>query len=148
MAGDFAARMDELIEAVGDGALTGSVVVDQVYAKYQHERMDLRHPKGGQAKYLSGPLLENYRAYISRLAQNVLHGSLTGAMERNVEALSREVFDKAPRDFWDLRESAHPSVLNAGMPVYDRAPVVHRLTPGQLRVKDRLRAQGLGGGAT
>lgn len=140
--------MDELIEMVGEGTLEGSVVVDQVYAKFQHERMDLRHPNGGQAKYLSGPLLENYRDYVGRLAQNVLHGSLTGAMERNVEDLSKEVFDKAPRDFWDLRESAHPRVLNDGMPVYDRAPVVPRLTPGQLAVKARLKAQGLGGGAT
>lgn len=148
MAGDFEARMDELLDMVGDGDLEGSVVVDQVYAKYQHERMDLRHPNGGQAKYLGGPLLENYRAYFERLAQNVLHGSLNGAMERNVEELSKEVFDKAPRDFWDLRESAHPSVLNDGVPVYDRAPVVHRLTPGELRVKARLKAQGLGGGAT
>ena len=147
VSGDFSARMEELIEFSGEGDLVGSVVVDQVYAKYQHERMDLRHPNGGQAKYLSGPLLENYRAYFSRLADNVLHGSINGAMEANVEDLSKEVFDKAPRDFWDLRESAHPRVLNDGMPVYDRPPVVHRLSPGELRVKDRLRAQGLGGGA-
>ncbi len=148
MAGDFAARMDELIELVGEGTLEGSVVVDQVYARAQHERMDYKHPNGGQAKYLSGPLLENHRDYFRRLADNVLHGSLNGAMEANVEDLSKEVFDKAPRDFWDLRESAHPRVLNDGVPVYDRPPVVHRLTPGELRVKARLKAQGLGGGAT
>lgn len=147
MAGDFAARMDELMDSVGDGVLEGSVIVDQVYAKYQHERMDLRHPNGGQAKYLSGPLLEHHRAYVARLARNVLHGSLEGAMEANVEELSKEVFNKAPRDFWDLRESAHPRVLNEGVPVYDRAPVVHRLSEGALRVKVRLKAQGLGGGA-
>lgn len=146
--GDFGARIDELIESVGEGTLTGSVVVDQVYAKYQHERMDLRHPNGGQAKYLGGPILDNMRAYVGRLAENVLHGSLNGAMEENMEALSKEVFDKAPRDFWDLRESAHPTVLNDGMPVYDRAPVVHRLSPGELAVKARLKRQGLGGGAT
>lgn len=147
MPGDFAERIDQLIESVGDGVLTGSVVVDQVYARAQHERLDYRHPNGGQAKYLGGPLLNNYRGYFQRLAQNVLHGSLPGAMEANVEDLSKEVFDKAPRDFWDLRESAHPRVLNDGVPVYDRAPVVHRLTAGELRVKARLRAQGLGGGA-
>lgn len=146
MAGDFAARMDELIEAVGDGDLIGSVVVDQVYAKYQHERMDLKHPEGGQAKYLSGPLLDNYRDYIGRLAQNVLHGSLTDAMAASMESLSLQVWDKAPRDFWDLRQSGHPMVMNQGMPVYDRPPIVHRLTEAELRMKDRLRAMGLGGG--
>lgn len=147
MAGNFAARMDELIESVGDGELTGSVVVDQVYAKYQHERMDLRHPNGGQAKYLGGPLMLNARDYVAKLADNVLHGSLEVAMTQVVEDLSKEVFEKAPRDFWDLRESAHPSVLNDGMPVYDRPPVVHRLSEGELKVKARLKRQGLGGGA-
>lgn len=27
-----------------------------VYAAYQHERTDLRHPRGGNAKYLEGPV--------------------------------------------------------------------------------------------
>lgn len=147
MAGDFAERMEALIESVGDGELKGSVVVDQVYAKYQHERMDLKHPNGGQAKYLGGPLLMNARRYVGKLADNVLAGSLTGAMTDIVEDLSQEVFNKAPRDFWDLRESAHPTVVNDGVPVYDRLPTVHRLSPGALKVKARLKSQGLGGGA-
>jgi hypothetical protein len=147
MAGDFVERMTELIESIGDEELVGSVVVDQVYAKYQHERMDLKHPNGGQAKYLGGPLMENASRYVGRLSDNVLRGSLAAAMERNVEDLSKEVFDKAPRDFWDLRESAHPRVLNGDQVIYDRAPVVHRLSPGELKIKARLKAQGLGGGA-
>jgi hypothetical protein len=126
MAGDFGARMDELIESVGDGELTASVVVDQVYAKYQHERMDLRHPQGGQAKYLS-----------------VLHGSLQNAMEFVAEDLAaKQVFDKAPREFQDLRQSGHPRVLNGEMIVYDRPPIVHRLTAEELKAKDKARAQG------
>ncbi|HYF73154.1 MAG TPA: hypothetical protein VD864_10060 [Nocardioides sp.] len=148
MAGDFSERMDALMDMVGDGELEGSVVVDQVYALAQHERMDYRHPNGGQAKYLSGPLLENVRQYIGRLADAALLGGLSGAMTANVEDLSKEVFNKAPRDFWDLRESAHPRVVNDGEPVYDRAPTVHRLSPGALKVKSRLKSQGLGGGAS
>lgn len=147
MAGDFGERMDELADRVGDGKLTGSVVVDQVYAQYQHERMDLRHPNGGQAKFLGGPVLQNARRYVGKLADNVLYGNLSAAMTDVVEDLSKEVFNKAPRDFWDLRESAHPTVVNDGMPVYDRAPTVHRLSPGALKVKARLKSQGLGGGA-
>lgn len=147
--GDFTENISKLIESVGgEETLTGSVVVDQVYAKYQHERMDLRHPKGGQAKYLSSPLLERHREYVGRLADNVLHGSLALAMETVVEDMSKDVFDKAPRDFWDLRESAHPRVINGDAEIiYDRAPVVHRLSPGELKVKARLKSQGLGGGA-
>lgn len=147
VAGDFTERIDELLEAVGDGELTGSLVVDQVYAKYQHERMDLKHPNGGQAKYLGGPIMEHAGTYVGRLADNVLRGSLAAAMERNMEDLSKEVFEKAPRDFWDLRESGHPRVLNGDQVVYDRAPIVHRLSPGELKIKARLKSQGLGGGA-
>ncbi len=143
MAGDFGARMDELIAAVGDGELTGSVVVDQVYAKYQHERMDLKHPQGGQAKYLSGPLLQKYRDYLHQLAGSVLHGSLQGAMELVAEDLAtKQVFDHAPREFQDLRQSGHPRVLNGEEIVYDRAPIVHRLTEAELKAKDKARAQG------
>lgn len=143
MAGDFGARLDELIESVGDGELTGSVVVDQVYAKYQHERMDLKHPQGGQAKYLSAALLDKHRDYVQQLADNVLHGSLQQAMEVVVEDLAaKQVFDKAPREFQDLRQSGHPRVLNGDMIVYDRAPLVHRLTAQELKAKDKARAQG------
>lgn len=147
--GNFAERVDQLIEQVGDGALTGSVVVDQVYAKAQHERMDYKHPQGGQAKYLSGPLLMKHRGYIQDLTDRVLtDGGLTRAMIGNMEDLSQEVFDKAPREFWDLRESGHPSVTDGSVVVYNRLPVVHRLSPGELKVKNRLRSRGLGGGAT
>jgi hypothetical protein len=147
MASDFGARIDELIESVGEETLTGSVVVDQVYAKYQHERMDLKHPQGGQAKYLGGPVLSNAAKYVQKLADNVLHGSLENAMKDDMEDLAQEVFDKAPREFWDLRESAHPSVMNGEESTYDRPPTVPRLTEEQLKVKDKLRNKGLGGGA-
>jgi hypothetical protein len=143
MAGDFGARIDELMESVGDGELTASVVVDQVYAKYQHERMDLKHPQGGQAKYLSGPLLQRHQDYLRQLADSVLHGSLVGAMELVAEDLAtKQVFDHAPREFQDLRQSGHPRVLNGDMIVYDRAPIVHRLTAAELKLKDKARAQG------
>lgn len=143
MAGDFGARMDELMAAVGEGELTVSVVVDQVYAKYQHERMDLKHPQGGQAKYLSAPLLNKAGDYLRQIAGSVLHGSLQGAMELVAEDLAtKQVFDHAPREFQDLRQSGHPRVLNNDLVVYDRPPIVHRLTEAELKLKDKARAQG------
>ncbi|RSD22256.1 hypothetical protein EIY87_09320 [Amycolatopsis eburnea] len=36
--------------------LTAAVSYDTVYARYQHERLDLRHANGRTAKYLEGPL--------------------------------------------------------------------------------------------
>jgi hypothetical protein len=139
----FGDRMDELIESVGDGTLTGSVVVDQVYAKYQHERMDLKHPQGGQARYLGQPLLDKNREYVRQLADAVLHGSLQQAMEVVVEDLAtKQIFDKAPREFQDLRQSGHPRVMNGELITYDRAPLVHRLTADELKAKDKARAQG------
>lgn len=35
---------------------TAAVSYDTVYARYQHERLDLRHAPGRTAKYLEGPL--------------------------------------------------------------------------------------------
>jgi hypothetical protein len=41
--------------SIDRGALEGAVSYDTVYAVYQHERLDLRHDPGRQAKYLEQP---------------------------------------------------------------------------------------------
>lgn len=138
----FEAKLDELAGMVGDGTLRGAVEVDQVYAQYQHEGLDLRHPRGGQAKYLEQPLYAHHRDYVQALADNVLRGSLVAAMEDNMEDLAGEVYDLAPREFHDLRASGHPTVSSGGTIVYDRPPMVARLTVAQLKAKDQLRALG------
>lgn len=138
----FEQRLADLAEQVGEGTLRGSVDVDQVYAQYQHEGLDLRHPRGGQAKYLEQPLFDHHHDYVQALADNVLHGSLAAAMEDNVEDLSGRVFELAPIEFLDLRSSGHPMVTSNGGVVYDRAPVQARLTPAELKAKGKLRALG------
>lgn len=70
--GDFGTRIDELANKVGSGFCVGKVVVDQIYAKYQHEDLRLRHPRGGQAKYLSTPLFHNRYAYLTEVAKTCL----------------------------------------------------------------------------
>lgn len=70
--GDFGARMDELSRKVGEGFCVGKVIVDQVYAKYQHEDLSLKHPRGGQARYLAHPLFLNRYAYLSEVASTCL----------------------------------------------------------------------------
>lgn len=140
----FDQRLAELSESVGEGTLHGSVVVDQVYARYQHEGLDLKHPSGGVAKYLESPLYAHHRDYVQTLADHVLTGNLTSAMADNVEALSREVYELAPREFHDLRASGHPTVTDHGSVAYDRPPNVHRLTEPELAAKAHLRALGFG----
>jgi len=51
--------------------LIGEVVFNTPYATYQHEEMDLNHPKGGEAKYLENPLKENAQMYIKGLAEAI-----------------------------------------------------------------------------
>lgn len=138
---DFVGRIEELIASV-EGDVVGTVVVDQVYAKYQHEGLNLRHPQGGQAKYLAYPLMMKHAVYAKQLADGLLHDGSVSAMKHVVEDLSDQVFKFAPVEFWDLRRSGHPIVNHDDVIVYDRPPLVARLTAAQLKEKDKIRALG------
>lgn len=147
-AASFEAALEKLSEAVGHGVIRGSVVVDQVYARYQHEGLDFKHPRGGQAKYLEQPLYSNVPLYMRDIAARVLpRGDVVQAMADVTEDLSGEVFDKAPIEFLDLRASAHPTVRQGGAIVYDRPPMQARLTEPQLKAKHKLRSVRDGGGS-
>lgn len=138
MTGTFGERADALKSMVGE-SITAHVIVDQVYAHYQHERMDLRHPRGGEAKYLERPFFDHYSYYLRDYADTVLLDGGANAMKRSAERLSDEVELHAPREFGDLLRSGHPVVTQGGRTVYDRPPKQHRLTEQELRVKNRLR---------
>lgn len=61
--------------AVTDDAVIGTVSFNTIYAARQHEELDWRHPKGGQAKYLEGPLLDRlprYEAIIAASARKAM----------------------------------------------------------------------------
>ena len=143
MTGTFAERVDVLKKQVGSGKVTASVVVDQVYAHYQHEHLEFRHPRGGQAKYLEQPLYDGYRDYLQDYARTVLHDGGVPAMKRSAEHLSDAVEVTAPVEWSDLRRSGHPTVTHGGLTVYDRAPKQARLTKGELRDKSRARMRAL-----
>lgn len=52
-----------------------TVGYDLPYAITQHERLDFRHPRGGEAKYLEKPFEENkglYEQYIGEAVRNAL----------------------------------------------------------------------------
>ena len=138
--GDFAARISELRARVGRGPLVGTVVVDQVYAKFQHEDLTLKHPRGGQARYLGQPLLDNRNDYLERIAKTMLEDGGVDGMRSAVEDLAGEggVMTHAPVLWGDLRRSGHPMVTSDGHPVYDRAPLARRLSEEELAAKARL----------
>lgn len=140
MSGSFAERLDALAELVGDGDLIGQVSVNQVYAAVQHNSLDYVHPRGGQALYLSQPLLDHKDRYLEDIARTLLQDGPVPAMVRSMEDLAEEggVATHAPVLYSDLRDSGHPSVTSNGEQVYDREPRQHRLSDEELKAKYRL----------
>jgi len=129
----------ELLEQVGSGKLSGVDRVDQVYAKYHHERLDLRHPRGGGPKYLERPLFENYQDYLARVARALLDGNPEREMAECMEALNTSMSARAPIEFNNLRRSGNPRVFSQGRKVYDRAAWQRRLSREELRMLRRRR---------
>lgn len=145
MSTEFATRIDELRHRTGSdsGWLRGSVTVDQVYAHFQHEHLEFRHPRGGRARYLAVPLEAGFRSWLFEISDGYLDDGGRAAMIRAMEHLSADVENEAPREFQDLRYSGHPVVQLGQRIIYDRPPLVHRLTAAELRIKSRLRYAGL-----
>lgn len=141
MQSTYKERLAELRRMTGsrDGMIEGTVTVDQVYAHYQHERLDLHHPRGGEAKYLERPLMERFRTYLTSYARELLENGGQQAMARSMEHLSDQVEERAPVEFADLRRSGRPEVFQGGRRIFNREPKVHRLTEAELRRKARLR---------
>lgn len=140
--GTFGAGLDRLEHSVGHGKLVGTCEVDQVYAKYQHEHPEFKHPDGGKAFYLRDPLFEKSDENMRTLASKVLAvdgDGIKGGMRDVAERLSTAVYEQAPWEFADLRASGHPKVTDDGAVWYDRAPRVHRLDDEELRIKRDLR---------
>jgi len=142
MRGTFGAGIDHMISQIGRGTLRGELIVDQVYAKYQHEHPEFHHPDGGKAFYLRDPLFASIQDFMRHLANKTVtkEGSeIVSGMADNMEKLSLKVYEEAPWEFADLRASGHPRVKDGRKIVYDRAPHVHRLTASELREKSYLR---------
>lgn len=139
MTAKFADRIEQLRQMTGsrEGPLRGRVVVDQVYAHYQHEHLEFHHPRGGIAKFLERPFMDNYRDYLAAYARTVLKNGGHAAMRSAMEDLSDRVETTAPREWGDLLKSGHPQVRLGERVIYDRPPKVHRLTKEELRVKSR-----------
>jgi hypothetical protein len=139
MTADAVSRLTELIDRIGPGDLVGSVVVDQVYAHFQHERLDLNHPHGGEAKFLERPLLSDRLVMFQQVADTVLDDGGKRGMKNAVEHLSDQVELRAPVLWGDLRRSGHPMAAENEHTYFDRAPKARRLSEAELRAKGRSR---------
>ena len=140
--GEFSENLQRLIDSTPK-KVTGRVEVNQVYAHYQHEHPEFHHPDGGEAFYLKTPLYAKSDKYLRNLAAGAIQrdgqSGLKDAMVENMEDLSREVYERAPWEFGDLRASGHPIVEEDGEVVYDRKPMVGRLDADELAIKSHLR---------
>lgn len=142
---EFRARMLALEDHVGRGILSMRVAVDQVYAKYQELRDDLKHPGGGQAHALQQALYQQVNLLMQDLADHMLdEEGLREVGRRHAERMARRYYELAPFEFGDLKASASPTVLDDGEEIYHRPPGVHRLTKEELKAKGYLRSLGLG----
>jgi len=63
--GELRASAD--VRNVGDGEYEVGFYGQGIKAIVQHERLDFNHPRGGQAKYLEGPLNQNADRYIENV---------------------------------------------------------------------------------
>lgn len=100
--------------------------------------MDLRHPNGGQAKFLETALHTHANTYLETIAAQILEGGAVEAMTDAVEQLDDDSASLTPKEATVLARSGHPTVTDNGAVVYDRAPEVPRLSEAELRaIHDR-----------
>lgn len=121
MGGDFAARIDELSQKVGQGNLVGKDEVNQYYAGYVHEILRYHHPVGN-AKFLERPLHSNAGTYFSRIGEHILDGGGALAMVDAVQQFGDDAKAQTPVQFDILRKSHHLTVTDDGAQVWERPP--------------------------
>lgn len=134
---DFQERMRYLSQQIGTRQIRAQCVVNQPYAKIQHENLDYQHPNGGRAKYLGGPLVERHQELLQHIANRTIteKGSDLGdAMVDTAEKLSEFVSNNAPIDTGELYRSGSPSVIDKGIETYNRPPEQPRLSEDDPRL--------------
>ena len=149
MARKASTGLRQLQAHVGTGKVQIRVRIDQPYAQDQHETMWYRHPRGGRAKYLEGPLFENHRDYLGDVAAQVLRVRGMSVNDRMVRVGRKLVGDAAvntPVEFGDLKASGALKVLQGNAIFHEDPPLQRRLTQAQLDMKDIIRGAAIGGG--
>lgn len=134
-ADEFIERTLYLQSQVGHGDITAGCTVDQPYAQDQHETMHYKHPRGGRARYLGGPLLENNFENMEYIARHVITptgSDLEDAMIEIAETMAYDyVGEEAPVLTTALRRSGSPWVRNNGVETFYRPPAAARERDGE-----------------
>lgn len=146
----FASRMESVCRLVGDGWLNGTVKVNQVYAHYQDSGVGppqrphipasaFRHPRGGEAGYLSLTLRAKADWYLESIGRSIEERTpMAGKMVLAMEDLAREVHARAPREYWILRNSASAEVTSDGLRYFYHPAMIGRLSQAELNAIRRL----------
>jgi len=120
MAGDFHARTQRLMDNPGGGKLIFKISFDQVYARYQHERRDLYHPRGGGPGYLRNALNANAARTLQALADATLRGNQSIAMIRAAQRTAQVAESGAPVETGELKKDAEIKVYDRGALIFHR----------------------------
>lgn len=133
--GNFDERMRYLEEQVGHGTIRAGCYVNQPYAQDQHQSVWYKHPRGGRARYLGGPLLEEIDQTITELARRAItrEGSdIEDAMKDFADKMADDyVGQEAPILKNVLRQSGQPYVINNGVETYHRPARAPRERDGE-----------------
>lgn len=135
--------IQDLIDRTGGPKVVARVKVDQIYAKYQHESLDLKHTTG-QAKYLEAPMFENAPRLMQNFANRLLVRGTNTAREwgRHVgQPVHGYVRKFAPKLFGDLGQSASLTVKEGNTIVSSIPAIQNRLNKAQLKAKDKARGR-------
>jgi hypothetical protein len=119
----------------GGGTVVGKVEYNQVYAHRQHYEISWRHPRGGQAMYLTEALFGMSGAYIADIADVAITEAgveVDLGMIQAVESLAMDSAQRAPLMWGNLRMSASTSVTHNGAVIWARQSLVPRLTDDEL----------------
>lgn len=138
MGSTFFRRIEKLDSRIGHGKITASVKVDQLYARYQHERMNLNHHGVGGPKFLTRALFENHDRWYTQIA-NHLYSPLgvNHWMVRISKNFKSETQKRTPVFLSHLKTSAEARVKEGGAFIY-RGPHTPRLSKRQVRAKAHL----------
>lgn len=121
--------LEHFLHEVGNGAITAHLTVNQVYAHRQHVEKTWKHPRGGMAGYLEGPLELESALLFQMMADHLVSATGSDIVEGMIgvsEKMNRMVEDNAPRKYEILRYSGHPQVYDNDRIVYDRPPKQER----------------------
>ena len=134
----FTDSMD-MLEAQVRGRWSARVEVNQVYAHYQEVHPEFNHPRGGQAFYLRDTVYHGQ--WLAKAAHGIIGEGgvdVQGALRGVAEGMVLGVYQRAPVEFADLRQSGRPYVTRDFAQVFSRPARVGRLSTEQLKAKSRV----------